>query len=155
MSLKIVGLVNETSELDQIVELGIGAESQVAPQRFTSFLISLRDFYNNPILGTGGFPGKSWTAQIGASISIISGIGVLLAEFGIIGFLFFIIISFKNSLFFSEYFSYKGKYLLFLIILFISISYSLVFVPIVMIFWMFRLFEPQIINQKEIRNIIV
>jgi hypothetical protein len=155
MSNKIVSLVNETSEIDLMVEASIGRESSFAPQRFSSFLLALRDFYNNPILGTGGIAGKSWTNKIGANISTITGIGIILAQFGIIGFLFFIIISFKTSLFFSKYFNYNGKFLLFLVILFISISYSVILFPLVMSFWMFQLFEPQNINQKEIKNIVL
>ncbi len=79
------------------------------PQRFTSFLISFRDFYNNPILGNAGIPGESWYEKIGANISPISGLGNLLANFGIVGFLFFIIMSLKSSFLFSRYFNYTKK----------------------------------------------
>lgn len=148
MSNKIVSTLNETNEIDFQIEQSIGSETDLAPQRFSSFLIAFRDFYNNPILGTGGITGESWINKIGANISPISGIGNLLANFGIIGFLFFIIISFKTSLFFSKYFNYNGKFLLFLIIFFISISYSILFLPLVMSFWMFSFFEPLKVSPK-------
>ncbi|HEY5123881.1 MAG TPA: hypothetical protein VIK14_09120 [Ignavibacteria bacterium] len=153
MSNKIVSLVNETDEINFMVEKAIGSESGIAPQRFSSFLIAFRDFYNNPILGTGGISGENWTNKIGANISTISGIGNLLAQSGLIGFLFLIIISFKTSLFFSKYYNYNGKFLFFLIVLFISISYSIILLPLIMSFWMFQLFTPQNIDQKEIKNV--
>ena len=143
MSNKIVSLVKETSETDLIVEKSIGGETSTTPQRFTSFLIAFRNFYNNPILGLGQNDKESWTNKIGANVSAISGIGNLLAQFGIIGFLFFIISSIKSSFFLSEYYYYKGKYLLFLIILLISISYGIILLPLGMSFWMFQLFIPK------------
>ena len=142
MSNKIISLVNETSAIDLIVENSIGMETQETPQRFTSFMIAIRDFINNPILGTGSFKEESWTYKIGANISPISGIGNLLAQHGIIGLLFFIILSIKTSFLFSKYFRFKGDFLMFFIILFISISYSIIFFPLVMCFWMFAFFEP-------------
>jgi hypothetical protein len=142
MSNKIISLVNETNEIDLIVAESIGIETQEAPQRFTSFMIAIRDFYNNPILGLGSFKEESWTSKIGANISPITGIGNLLANYGIIGFLFFIILSIKTSFLFSKYFSFKGNLLIFFIILFISISYSIILFPLVMCFWMFAFFEP-------------
>jgi hypothetical protein len=153
MSNKIFSLVNETRDINLIVEQSIGNENSLTPQRFSSFMIAIIDFRNNPILGLGGNDKESWTTKIGANISTISGIGNLLAEFGIIGFLFFIIISFKTSVFFSEYFNYKGKILFFLIILFLSISYGIILLPLIMSFWMFQLFIPQNINHKEVKNL--
>ena len=143
MSNKIVSVVNETSEIDLIVERSIGTETPIEPQRFASFMIAIKDFRNNPILGNGNITGESWTSKIGANVSAISGIGNLLSDFGIIGFLFFIIYSIKSSFFLSKYYDYKGKYLLFLIILLISISYGVILLPLGMSFWMFQLFIPK------------
>ncbi|HET7116731.1 MAG TPA: hypothetical protein VFI29_09580 [Hanamia sp.] len=150
MSKKIITFIKDTNDIDYIVWQSIGNESGIAPQRFTSFLISFRDFYNNPILGNAGITGESWYSKIGANISPISGIGNLLANLGIIGFLFFMILTIKTSIFFSNYFNYKGKLLFFIIILFISISYSVIFVPLVMTFWMFKLFFSK--NDENIKT---
>ena len=152
MSDKIVSLANETSQIDIMVEGSIGRDSSINPQRFASFLIAFRDFLNNPVLGLGGNAEASWTYKIGANVSAITGIGNILAQFGIVGFLFFIITLYKTSLFFSKTFKYYGKFLFFLIVLFISISYGIVLLPLLMSFWMFKLFTPFGINKDDIPN---
>lgn len=148
MSNKIVNVFNQTSEVEIIIENSIIGEASYAPGRFASFMIAFKDFLNNPILGLGTVSEESLTYKIGANISTISGIGNLLAQFGIIGFLFFVIASIKSSLFFSKYFMYRGKYLLLLIILLISISYSVILLPLVMTYWMFAIFEKQNIQMR-------
>jgi hypothetical protein len=140
---KIVSLVDETRHIDVMVEASIGRELPIGPQRFTSFLIAFRDFRSNPILGLGGKDEERWTAQIGANVSAITGLGNLMANFGLVGFLFFVIMSFKTSVFFSEQFHYKWKGLLFFLILLISISYGIILYPLFMIFWMYSLFETR------------
>lgn len=147
MGNKIVDLGNESNEMDMIVESSIinneeeEEEEGINPQRFVSFMIAFEDFRNNPILGIGGNQEESWTSKMGANISVISGIGSILAQTGIIGFLFFSILSIKSSFFLSEYFNYKGKFLLFIMIIFISISYSIILLPLIACFWMFSLVE--------------
>lgn len=144
MGNKIVEVFNQASEVDVIVENSVIGGSAYSPGRFASFLIALEDFLNNPILGLGTVREEGWTYKVGASISPISGIGNLLAQFGIVGFLFFIYYSIKSSLLFAKSFEYKGKYLFFLLIILISVSYSVIFLPLVMSCWMFSLFEPSI-----------
>ncbi len=121
MSDKIIGLIKETTDIDYIVWKSIGSETGADLQRFSSFLISFRDFTNNPLLGTAGIDGKNWYTKIGANISPISGLGNLLAMFGSVGFLFFSIVCLKTSFLLSKYFNYKGRFLLFIIILFIVV----------------------------------
>lgn len=140
MSDKIFSLAKQTTDIDYIVWQSIGSESGFDTQRFTSFLIAFRDFYNNPLLGTAGIAGENWYSKIGANISPISGLGNLMATFGISGSLFFTICTVKTSILFSENFHYRGKLLLFLIFLLISISYSIILLPMIMYFWMFSYF---------------
>jgi hypothetical protein len=154
MKNKIIDLFNETNTVDQMVLGTIRRENGIDAQRFSSFLIDFVDFRDNPIFGLGNIE-ESWTSKIGAQISTISGIGNILAQHGLVGFLFFIIVSVKNSIFFSKYFNYKGKLLLFLLVLLISVSYSLILIPLVMCFWMFSLFEAKTINQEEEKNVIL
>lgn len=149
MSNKIVEVFNQAGEVDMIVEESIIRGSSYSPGRFASFVIALEDFMNNPVLGLGTISEESWTYKVGASISSISGIGNLLAQFGIIGFIFFIILSIKSSFLFAKYFIYKGKVLLFLLIILISVSYSVIFMPLIMCIWMFSLFEPNVLKIKE------
>ena len=152
MSKKVIQVIDETNQVDQLLEETYGVDFQSNPQRFTSIMISLKDFANNPILGVGGNNEDSWTYKMGSRISTVSGIGNLIAQFGIFGFIFFIIASYKSSLFFSTYFEYKGKFLLFLIILFVSVSYSIIFLPVIITFWMYQLFKPEELIQKEVKN---
>jgi hypothetical protein len=154
MSKKLIDLIDETKGVDQLLEGTYGKETATTPQRFTSFMLTFIDFRNNPILGVCGHKEVTYTFKIGSNIAAISGIGNLLAQFGLCGFLFFIIMSVKSSMFFSKYFDYKGKFLLFLIIIFISISYSVIFLPLIMCFWIFQFFAPKSLNRKDITEMV-
>jgi hypothetical protein len=155
MSNKIVDLLTETNTLDQLIIRSFGSEETFTPQRFTSFVITFRDFQANPILGLGPDNENSWLLKIGARISPISGMGTLLAQFGLVGFFFFIIFSLRSSFFFAKYFNYNGKFLLFFIIILISISYFIFLLPMIMCFWLFQLFAPQEVKQKEIDGLVL
>lgn len=150
MTNKIVRLINETNEIDAMVVRSIGKKGEAYnPQRFSSFMITLIDFKRNPVLGLGGHVEDGWTAKIGARISPITGLGNLLAQFGLAGCLFFFLSSLISSFYFSNYLDLDIKLLFFIIILFTSISYTLIFFPLVMSFWMFRAFVPNEIRKKD------
>jgi hypothetical protein len=121
----------------------------LTPQRFTSFVIAFRDFLDNPILGLGGANEESWTYKIGANVSSITGVGNLLAQHGLIGFIFFVVACYQTSIFLSKTFTFKGKPLFFIIVFFISISYSIIMLPIFMGFWLFRSFTPNGIQDRD------
>lgn len=146
---KIIHIANEANDMNTIVENSRDNEETENPQRFVSFMIGFQDFIKNPILGIQGGENESWTEKIGANISVISGIGDLLAENGLVGFLFFSILSFKSSSYLSKQYNYKGKLLLFLIILSISVSYTIILRPLITCFWMFSFVEPHKIFPKK------
>lgn len=150
MSDKIVSLIDETGNIDYMVERSIGREESIQPQRFASFVISFRDFIDNPVLGLGGVNEARWTYKIGANVSSITGIGNLLAQYGIVGFLFFIISSFRSSGFYAKQFNFSGKYLFVIIIVFISISYGIILLPLLMSFWLYSYFTPGGISESQI-----
>jgi hypothetical protein len=151
---KIIALIKEASDVDYIVWKSVGSKDGGGElQRFSSFMICFRDFLNNPILGTGGITGKGWLDQIGATISPISGLGSLMANFGTVGLLIFLTISFRTSFILAKYFNYKGRFLLFILMLFISVSYSIILLPLVMAFWMFSCFAEIPSNKYEINYI--
>lgn len=154
MKNKIVDLITETNSMDRLLRESYGREDAATPQRFLSFKVAFVDFKNNPVLGLGAHREDSWTYKMGSRISTISGIGNLLAQFGIVGFLVFIILTLKNSFFFAEHFSYRGKYLLFIVMILISVSYSMLFMPLIMSFWMFSSFESQIpvVNVSQVES---
>ncbi len=150
MTEKIVRLINETNEIDAMVVRSIGKKGEAYnPQRFSSLMITMIDFKRNPVLGLGGHVEEGWTAKIGARISPITGIGNLLAQFGLVGCIFFAIASLRSSIYYSDYLGLKIKPLFFILILFTSISYTLIFFPLIMCFWMFRIFVPYEKRKKE------
>jgi len=144
MSNKIVEVFDQVNEEEVLISNSVIDQVNYAPGRFLSFKIAFRDFLENPLLGLGTVTEKSWTNKIGASISIISGLGYLLSQFGITGFLFFLVLTLKSSFFFAESVGYRGKYFLFLFIIMISISYSVILVPLIMAVWMYSFFENRI-----------
>lgn len=146
MKEKIIDLIGETENINDLLYMSYGRETSVTPQRFTSLMITWKDFTDNPLLGLAAHYEDQWTYKIGSRISAISGIGNLMAQFGIVGTLFFFVYGIKSSIIFSRHFKYRGTMLLFLMLLGVTVSYSVVFVPFVMCFWMFALFED---NKSE------
>jgi len=153
---KIIELVREPEGLDEMVWQSYGRESSMTPQRFSSLIITLIDFKNNPIFGIAAHSEAQWTQQTGSNISTITGIGNLMAQFGLAGLIPFLFFLYRSSILFSRYFNYKGRLLLFLLILGISISYTIILVPFIMCFWMFALFEPDIdkVRSPERRHFV-
>jgi hypothetical protein len=139
---KIVVLISETQTIDDIVWDSFGREDSTTPQRFTSFLMTFIDFKENPVLGLAGKSELSWIERARTSISPISGIGNMMAQFGLAGFIPFIILLIRSSFIFSRHFNYKGNFLMFLVVIMISISYTVLMIPLIMCFWMYSLFEP-------------
>ena len=143
MGEKIADVYRQVAEIDLIIENSVTLGTSYAPGRFASFVIAFKDFLDNPILGLGSVNEQSWTYKLGASIGSISGIGNLLAQFGLIGFLFFTFTTIMSSILYAKMYNYRGKLFFFLIILMISVSYSILFLPIVMSFWAFYFFNPR------------
>ena len=131
------------NNIDDQVESSLLYGGHKTPQRLNSFLIDFQDFTNNPILGYGGHQEERWTSKLGADISTISGIGKVFAVFGLVGVIFFFTLLYKSSKLFALHYNFKGWIFPFLMILMISISYSLIFNPLLMCFWMFVLFLPK------------
>jgi hypothetical protein len=150
MTEKVIELLSKSLDIDQIIFNSFGRESNINPQRFESFIIAFRDFRHNPILGLGGHTEMSWLHLIGARVSTITGFGSLLANYGVVGFLFFMILTVRSSIFLSEYFNYRGKLFYFLLIFSISISYRVLWSPVVLCFWMFSFFTPRKINENDL-----
>lgn len=153
-----------TNKLDKVV--GQDTEKQISnsikyksvytPQRYTSFLIDFKDFINNPVLGYGGHDEDRWTVKLGAHIGSVSGIGKLLAKFGLIGTIFFFVLLVDSSKKLARIFHYRGWGFLLAIIVMISISYSLIEHPLIMCFWMFSFLIPELpLKLKHKKNNIL
>jgi hypothetical protein len=141
MSEKIVDLIQDANEVEIILEAGYGRESSLTPQRFSSFVIAFKNFLHDPVLGTGGLANSRWTDSIGVNVTVISGIGTLLTDFGLVGFLFFILQTLSTSFYYSRQFKYSGGVLFFLIMFGIAVSYGILEMPLIMSLWVFSLFE--------------
>lgn len=150
MSDKIIDLsVDDSSEL---IESSVNNDIKYSPQRITSFLIDFKDFLNNPILGYGGHDEEMWTAKLGAEIATISGIGKILARFGLVGTIFFVVMLYRSSKLQAQVLRYKGWGFHFLTIIMISISYSLIEHPLLMCFWMTALFYPKPVMHAKVTH---
>ena len=147
MKNKIIELIGETSRLEQLLFDSFGRENPVTPQRFMSLKIDMIDLLHNPILGLAAHYEDRWTYKLGSNISSISGIGNLLSQFGLAGGLFFLYFSLKSSYLLSKILNYKGRWLLFIILLLISVSYSMLFLPLAMCFWMFSLCKSDLVSE--------
>ena len=122
-------------DTDAMIEHSINNDTNPTPQRIESLQIDFIDFHNNPILGYGGHLEERWTEKLGANISTISGIGKVMAVFGIVGILFFIVQLTMTSMEFTKIFHFRGWGFQFFLIIMISISYSIIFTPLLMCFW--------------------
>ncbi|MFC0875453.1 hypothetical protein ACE01N_02615 [Saccharicrinis sp. FJH2] len=134
MKQKIVSLTEYNTE--ELVLKSAQFGYKYDPQRFESFLIDWKDFINNPVIGYGGHTDAQWTKKMGANIGSISGIGKIFARYGIVGVFFFFYSLIMSSKMHSELFNFKGWLFPTLMILMISISYSLIEHPVFMCFWL-------------------
>jgi len=105
------------------------------PQRFQSLQIDFIDFLNHPLIGYGGHLRAAWTMQMGAQITTISGIGLLMSQFGIVGILFFLISLWKSSKQIMVSFNIQGTIFPVLFIIMYAVSYS-IFEELVMCIWL-------------------
>lgn len=126
------------------------------PQRFKSLQIDFVDFLNHPVIGYGGHLEAIWTNQLGAKIATISGFGKIMAQFGMVGILFFLYSLWQSSKQVINIYQIKGVIFPFLFVLLISISYKINTV-LYMCFWLLYLsnFEKTEIFRKYIlQNIL-
>ncbi|MFW6275047.1 MAG: hypothetical protein ACOC2M_00275 [bacterium] len=91
----------------ELVYNSLKHNAKYQPQRFESLQIDFIDFLNHPIIGYGGHQEARWTNQMGAQISTVSGIGKIMAQYGLVGTLFFIISLWKSSKRIISVFNYQ------------------------------------------------
>jgi hypothetical protein len=117
-----------------------------SPRRWLSFQIDFMDFLDHPF---GSGLGKyTWHYSFAKNVNTISGLGKVLANYGIIGASAFFYFLTKSSKIFSELFNYKGKYMLLIFIVGILFSYGFQLDPVFAYFWTYTLF----LNNYENRN---
>lgn len=141
MEEKLVALWDEN--LDQLAYAGAmewNRDRPVAAQRFLSFRIDFHDFMQNPLLGYGGRDEESFLRKDALNVISISGLGKLLAKFGILGFIFFTLSTVLSSVQFRNVARSNGRFLLASIIFITAASYSIVEHPLLMCFWLYWFF---------------
>lgn len=121
---------------EEIIENSPTDDRQYIPQRFESLQIDFIDFLNHPLLGLGGHQDARWTNKLGVNIATISGLGKVISIFGIVGIIFFFFSLYQTSKEFSRHFKFNGWFFQYAIIIMISISYSIIFTPLLMCFWL-------------------
>lgn len=140
---------SSTFDTDQMIENSIMYDYQYTPQRIESLQIDFIDFLNNPIFGFGGHNEERWTVKMGATIATISGIGKIISIFGLVGLIFFVFSLIKSSIKLSKLFHFKGWLFPVLLIIMIAISYSLIFTPLLMCFWLLHFeYLPKALKNK-------
>lgn len=119
--------IAETTQFntEELVYNSLKYDIQYIPQRFESLQIDYKDFINHPIIGYGGHQEARWTKQLGADISTISGIGKIMAQFGIVGILFFLFSLYKSSSQIIRLYKAKGIIFPMLFVMMIAISYNI------------------------------
>lgn len=125
-------------DTEELVYLSLKYNSQYIPQRFESLQIDFIDFLNHPIIGYGGKNEAAWTNQLGANISTISGIGNIMAQFGIVGIIFFIYSLWRSSNQLVKVYNVRGVIFPFLFIVMVAVSYN-IFTILYMCIWLFYL----------------
>ena len=114
-------------------------DQPVAAQRFLSLKIDFEDFKNHPLIGYGGRDEESFIQRDALNIVSISGFGKVMAKFGILGVGFFIFVGYISSAYLSRCFHARASALLMVVIVMISLSYSLIEHPLFLCLWAFWL----------------
>ncbi|WP_442776727.1 hypothetical protein [Sphaerotilus montanus] len=136
MQEKIVDLWQQ--DLDQLARSATSEwnfDQPVAAQRFLSLRLDFGDFLENPWTGYGGRDSEMLTQRGALNIVSISGIGKVFARFGVFGFGFFLFSTILSSVQLSRSFGARTPVLLAVVILMVSLSYSLIEHPIFVGFW--------------------
>ena len=115
-------------------------DQNVGLSRMQSFVVSWEEFKHHPLLGLGGDYGGSWLRQQGYDLPIFSGIGELLARYGLIMSFVFFWIMFKSCRKIRCLCSHNGAYAFIGIFICIMISFNNWGAPLFIVFWLFSEF---------------
>lgn len=107
----------------------------LSAQRFVSLQMDWIDFLQHPLLGYGGHDEAMWLRSIAPNVASISGLGKLLAKFGLIGTAFFLLAAIRSARRMLFEHSLRGAPFILVFLLAIGTSYSLLESPLLMCFW--------------------
>ena len=115
----------------------------VSLDRFASLKITLLEFIDNPILGIGANENLRWSSLNNINISPTSGIGNILARYGLFGILPFFIALIYSSKRIATSINYKGDWYFMLIILIFGFSFNIIETPFFLSLIFFGLFNNE------------
>lgn len=134
-------LSQDINELAYNASMDWNIGNPLGAQRFLSFQLDYADFLNNPWTGYGGEDEEMLVTRESLNVISVSGIGKIMARFGIFGFAFFVWSTTMSSIFLSRYFRAESPALLLLYIFMVSVSYSLIEQPIFLAIWCYWVFD--------------
>lgn len=112
-----------------------GSNKQVSIGRFNGILLNFEDFKENPILGYGGNFSETLNWKKKLNINSTSGLGNLMAQYGIVGVLFFFYFLYKSSLNFEKLYRVsKSRFIYFGVITLSTFSFNIIFKPLIFLF---------------------
>lgn len=134
-------LSQDLNELAYNASMDWNIGTPLGAQRFLSFQLDFYDFLNNPWTGYGGEDEEMLINRESLNIISVSGIGKIMARFGVFGFAFFVWSTAMSSIFVGRYFGVGNPFLLLMYIFMVSISYSLIENPIFLATWCYWVFD--------------
>lgn len=115
----------------EVIDNSIKYDATYNPGRFASFQLALIDLQNYPILGIGGNKALRYATSEGASVNTISGIGMIMTQYGIVGLILFLFLLFRTGYWLLKTHSLKGSMIFPILILIISFSFNIIQSPII------------------------
>lgn len=140
----------------ELIDDSIAYNRHYKPGRFLSLRLAWEDFKLRPLFGFAGNASLNYASQQGASVAIISGLGTMLARYGIWGVFSWLFLLYLSGCFLDKYKKeplYKLRFVWMLLNIGIAISYKLLFSPVFFIFMFLPLFIPK--KFKTSKNIVL
>ena len=108
--------------------------------RFNSLKVTFIEFIDNPLIGIGADPDARWAAKNNINVNPTSGIGNILAVYGLFGIIPFFVLLYKSSNRFTSLFEYEGKWYFLMIIVIFGFSFNIIETPFFLALIMFSYF---------------
>lgn len=126
-SLKITNDYDQMINYEQVFQLAKETDSIQTPGRLISLRLAFIDFLHHPFWG-GGTKVSSLSDLYGGEVMLVSGFAMLLVYYGISMAIIWMYGFYRFSIFVQSFYRVKrGKYLLFIVLLLISLSYEIEF----------------------------
>ena len=125
--LKITNDYDQMINYEQVFQLAKETDSIQTPGRLISLRLAFIDFLHHPFWG-GGTKVSSLSDLYGGEVMLVSGFAMLLVYYGISMAIIWMYGFYRFSIFVQSFYRVKrGKYLLFIVLLLISLSYEIEF----------------------------